>query len=1450
MRTIEDIREEKLITEQEVYYLKEALLNEEIRSVDKDTHDLLQEKISSLQKEINSDTLYIKNTYNQLLKIRSNAEFLLRQKDDRDAKIVSDKVHQAFLLLVEYSEKLNEKIAEHKRLLEQCAELIKQNSNNSTIQEYKNYISEGQRIVDELNEELKEAENQHSISVEAKNRVIKELREYQEQIQILENKIKKHEAQISALSRNSHNCKCGSKIELRMHPHTKDIFWGCPNFKEAGVHSRTEPYYGDKDIIRQIFEELNAANQARSQINPPVISLERDEKAALQNTTVILEEYPESLIKYPNIAKKSYSNYLFQSLAVPSNDISKNHFNELLEYSRFRVFTELPKQNNLSDETRTIYSLALRLLNRGIVLPTCQKTLSKIKRIFDKSNVQTFVSSLNDYITYNRPQNRYDSDREKDFAEYYFPLLLGESWATYVYTQMPIKTLIKPSKEFKNQRVDFFVCYRGRKIIIELDGEEHKNREFDRRRDEVLKENDYKVVRFSNKDVDERTEHILNKLKGLLKVRHNGAILEFNKKYLVACKLVHQIAIAILKMLEEDHISTCSNLNLELSSELFTSEETKLLLLFAVEEVTEMLQNFAELYGVDFKPNFFDENAEKYSIKIGDGDDNRNTIVIRDIVLPLNYLCSIHPFALILPQKESVTEDVLEYFLQYVYGYAQFRAGQFAAIRRTLRREESIVLLPTGSGKSVIYQLCSMLLPGITVVISPLRALIEDQVSNLADKGINNVAAIYSMDDENSKEEMLKKASAIMNNHSAMMLYIAPERMQMPDFRKEIKLQLGANNFCLVAIDEAHCVSEWGHDFRAPYLQIGRSCRKVFKKKEFVPPIIALTGTASDNVLRDVKRDLEITNNDAIISPPSFDREELKFSVIPCQKEDKFKQLNLLLNETLPSKFDISQNEFKEICGKKTRTGIVFTPLARKPGSTYAAWDLFCRLNAEPNGLSIGTYFSSPPFSLTTSQDEKRDEIWQSMIKSYAKEFKENKKQLLIATKAFGMGIDKSNIRYVIHYGLSTSIEQYYQEVGRAGRDGSQSHCVMLFSSSNESNNIILNPNLYWCDFKEQYDKHYNDGNDSDDLSPMLYFHINNFKGAFFEKTILSDVLSCIKEKCTNFDSETECVVSVYNVYRKNQDRKNNDNISYDNFANNVAKAIIRLVTLGVLKDYEYDYSQKEYHVVLGNIDRESVLNHYLNFVDGCSRGRIDDEKSRLANIQGDNFIFLDSVADRYIDLVYETIEKGRRRALQSMYRLAKESSKITDSNAQDKYIRTEIQNYLVKDDTVDIVNSSDTYTGIYEILQTYPLYPNDVVIDVIEQENAKKTSGYAARVLESNPYHPGLLYLNAITAIKSGIFDKNYVRNDIIEALQNSDKYSIPIDISTKFFVKVLNLTFNSSANLFEFVWDSVNSKYFNSIIDKALELTSEEISDDFKEYLVLHIKSQALRKIIGGEN
>ena len=182
---------------------------------------------------------------------------------------------------------------------------------------------------------------------------------------------------------------------------------------------------------------------------------------------------------------------------------------------------------------------------------------------------------------------------------------------------MPISLLIQTNdkRRFVDERVDFLVCVGDRNIVIELDGDEHQQkRKSDAERDNILERNGYIVKRFSNDDVDLRSDSILQSLKTVISAHSSSALSSYNKKHLVACKIVHQVAIAIAKMLEEEHIAPVCNLNLEISSNLFSTDEQRLLLLFATEELSELIENFSKLYGVEINLDFFDENANPQNV--------------------------------------------------------------------------------------------------------------------------------------------------------------------------------------------------------------------------------------------------------------------------------------------------------------------------------------------------------------------------------------------------------------------------------------------------------------------------------------------------------------------------------------------------------------------------------------------------------------------------------------------------------------------------------------------------------------------------------------------------------------------------------------------------------------------------------------------------------------------
>lgn len=336
----------------------------------------------------------------------------------------------------------------------------------------------------------------------------------------------------------------------------------------------------------------------------------------------------------------------------------------------------------------------------------------------------------------------------------------------------------------------------------------------------------------------------------------------------------------------------------------------------------------------------------------------------------------------------ALFSKALDYLHQY-FGYSQFRGGQEATIRNVLNEEDTVCIMPTGGGKSICYQIPAMVLPGTTLVISPLISLMKDQVDTLHQLGIPATYINSSL----SASEVSERMTAAKNGEYKL-LYIAPERFESFSFLD----QLQEMDIPLVAIDEAHCISQWGHDFRPSYLSISKMIGALPRK----PIILALTATATPTVREDICSLLSINQQNTIMT--GFERPNLSFSVIKGQDNIAF-----LLDY-------IKKNE-KE-------AGIIYTATRRSTDQLYH------RLQKE--NIQAGRYHAGLSDDERTHQQE---------------QFLQDKIEVMVATSAFGMGIDKSNIRYVIHDQIPKSMESYYQEAGRAGRDGLDSQCIVLYQS-------------------------------------------------------------------------------------------------------------------------------------------------------------------------------------------------------------------------------------------------------------------------------------------------------------------------------------------------------------------------------------------------------------------
>ena len=336
--------------------------------------------------------------------------------------------------------------------------------------------------------------------------------------------------------------------------------------------------------------------------------------------------------------------------------------------------------------------------------------------------------------------------------------------------------------------------------------------------------------------------------------------------------------------------------------------------------------------------------------------------------------------------------------LKEYFGHSEFRQGQEKIVDCLLSGKDALCIMPTGAGKSICYQIPALVFDGVTLVISPLISLMKDQVTSLVQSGIS-AAYINSSLNQSQYFRVLENAAS----GKYKIIYVAPERLVVPEFTElcdKIKISM-------VAVDEAHCVSQWGQDFRPSYLKIVEFIESLPCR----PVIGAFTATATKEVKEDILKILKL--NKPLVVTTGFNRSNLFFSVMKPKNKDT--TLIDLIKE------------------RSEKSGIVYC-------STRKAVEEVCEL-INQNGFSATRYHAG------LSENERKEN---------QEDFVFDRKQIMVATNAFGMGIDKSNVSYVIHYNIPKNIESYYQEAGRAGRDGSQADCILLYSPQDVFTNRFL----------------------------------------------------------------------------------------------------------------------------------------------------------------------------------------------------------------------------------------------------------------------------------------------------------------------------------------------------------------------------------------------------------
>ena len=936
----------------------------------------------------------------------------------------------------------------------------------------------------------------------------------------------------------------------------------------------------------------------------------------------------------------------------------------------------------------------------------------------------------------------FDSENERRFIREWVPKHLGEQAGHWVIPQAPIHGLIDSSGEGDNEKrwADFlFVLPDENPFIVELDGPHHAGRyDADLQRDEELRKVGIETIRVPVEELDReyhpsktpRCSEAVRRFRDFnLKVKDEGTNVDV-AEFILDCSIGSKMQFAVTCAIESGWLSG-DDWSLKIDgggSVALAAIEDALILLAAYDGLlaADTAPEVCTVVVDDAEPVQLRREKGKYERYLGTSGNKSDLhlsvdcrlspyheiedahepsdISIRDAHIPIELRTDRSTVRRRYPIECSdldAAEPALTVFLQHAFRKARFRDGQDKAVFDTLRLQDRIVLLATGAGKSMVYQLAGLLMPGITLVVDPIVALIDDQVASLKRYGIDRAVGVSG----ELQVERRKEAQARITNLEHSFVFVTPERLQISEFRGVLDGLSDDSLVNLVVVDEAHCVSEWGHDFRPAYLNLRRKFRELCSDVEGVePPLLALTATASRSVLNDVKEDLEFKFQigEVAIRPQSFDRPELMLRIVSCRNDTDAEYKLTQILEEVPTELDRRTDSGSDV---GTFSGIVFSRTRSK------LRDLRMQIRGAVKG-EIGMYSGRPPDSKQDRSD------WNAKKKKTAARFRNNEIRHLVATNAYGMGIDKPDIRYIVHFGMPSSLEAYYQEMGRAGRDGMPSVCTIIFRETNEHRNRrLLDPTLSFSAFQSLFrELNPKEARNRDDITTSCYFHNNRFKGVEAELRHLRRV---VEELAPLEAHEVDLPFKIGGAGEKETEY-----------------ALVRLRLLGVVDDYEKWHRDKKFRVRKRNYNYKESKTNLIKYI---ARSQPHEVELRTREIAATEF---NSLADtesgllelaRYlIEFIYHTAEEASREMIREAMLLARDAKSGDD--LRDRMLGyfqegevSQPLDQLLDAPQVDIQRWLDLFD------EFLPLY-------------AIALRGQSVRELESKPRHPGLLLARGVS--------------------------------------------------------------------------------------------------------
>lgn len=1056
---------------------------------------------------------------------------------------------------------------------------------------------------------------------------------------------------------------------------------------------------------------------------------------------------------------------------------------------RFRQFLQ-------SEEGYWPHLGQFRVEHQSIAVPECQPavaaTLSVLEKVLFRGRVIPAPVSWSLVLDAGMPADitqacsgwslrlrrlETESPAELHLAKYHLAEWLGPLWTVWVTPQVHIFSLVA-TEEYENseQRVDMLIAhpFLSKPIVVEVDGDEyHRGRAAaDATRDGALHEAGYEVHRIPASEVfagaGSALEGLRSVLSGLRALEPQlGA--ELND----ATRRMGQIQAALWCGLRDGVYSMTSSGPTRIWCDL--GEKMPHLAKaaeYAVRDFVELVRDVGALYGVEAFASGWSygrmrqSDANAAQVIFFEEEVARFSIHVDDICVPWDVAWESADATPQLPQH--VDRHVVERLLVRVFGKTDgFLEGQWEIVSAGLRGEDTIALLPTGGGKSIAFQLTAMLVPGCAVVVAPILALIRDQQLNLLEYGIDRVVAITS--DLSSLSDR-KTAHTALCSGVVLFCYVAPERFQIKRFRDSLREMTARNPVNYVVIDEAHCVSEWGIDFRTSYLRLGAIARRECGRARWTPTLLALTGTASHSVLKDVKRELEIASDP--IRPSQLGRDELKLEVIACETSEKAVRLEELLAGRIPDFFGTDEDTLLARAvpsGEEVPyQGVIF---CLHVNGDYGVKPLADRLSKAR--IDVRMHSGKPPKDFPGGGKR-----WDQLKRRTEFDFKYGRFPLLTATKAYGMGVDKSNIRYTVHYGMPASIESFYQEVGRAGRDRADAYCVMLLSENDrgENDSVLLDAPLEAA--VDRVGKvRYADG---DDVDRCLYFHTGSFPGVDVELERFTEALDLLGE------------FWVRGTRVLHREGSLADDAAFQ-------KAIHRLTVLSVVRDYTLDYNDNSYELDVGMESRQAVADALAKYVASYSQDRASLmlprflEDARREELDDTAFVLV--MARHYLEFLYEVVETGRRRAILEMLLAAR----APDPEVFDRRVRDYLQSTDYGRRLEGLLEMSDA--GLTEV--------DELVADHVGPAGAEGARGETGRMLEAYPDHPALLLLRGIAEVRSGDGDGETAYRFVRQAIENA---LVLYGVSTTAFAEAIVIAYR--------VFAESSTERAQRILARAVEL------------------------------